>query len=201
MQRRGLLYSLGALATGSIGAVGTGAFTSTTASRSVNVNVTMDSDAYLKLRQHPSSSERGFSNDVGAHGELMLEFNGDGNSPGSGVGLNPDSTYTFDDVFQIENAGTQTVYAYTSGFSSPTFDSGGAPSASNAVDVSLYYEDHDTTPLDGTASEVQLDVGDVADIGVKVVVPDGAPTKVQRLSATLTAENTSASPTTTYTTQ
>lgn len=197
MKRRTLLASLGTLTAGAAGITGSGAFTSTTATRGVSATVTTEDAAYLSLEPHPTSTEGGFANQAGTSNELSLDFNRGGNL-GAGVGLNPDSTYAFDEVFQVTNQGTQTVYAYTTGFSDPKIAGTQSLSESNEIDVSFYYEGHQSTALDGVASSVEIPVGNTADIGVRVVVPDGAPKEVQQLTATLTANSTPPGATTTY---
>lgn len=200
MNRRTLLASLGTLTAGGLGITGSGAFTSTTAARGVSATVETEDAAYLQLTPNSTSKEGGFADDPATSNKLVLDFNGSGNTPGSGGGLNPDSTYTFDRVFQISNQGTQTVYAYTTNFSSPTFETaGGSPSAANEITVSFYYEANSGTPLDGSTSSVKIPVGNTANIGVRIVVPDGAQvTNTQVFDATLTADSTDPSASTTY---
>ena len=97
MERRKFIIGAGALATGSAAAVGTGAFsTMTSGERTVNVNVASDAEAYVAL--NPNSDYAEYSED----GQLELSFDDSpGTQGGADGGINPDSTYTFSDVFEI----------------------------------------------------------------------------------------------------
>jgi len=92
--RRKFIAGLGALVTGSVGAVGTGAFTSTAAGRDVGVNVAGDQSAYLGLE--PGNSDHAYVE----NGELKLSFDG---SQVSGAGVNTNAFIKFNDLFTIRN--------------------------------------------------------------------------------------------------
>jgi hypothetical protein len=96
MDRRKFLIGMGSLAAGSAAAVGTGAFASVEADRTVNVNVVGDDRAYLGLS--PESPYAEYNGDW----QLKLDFaeNGEG-----GEGVNKDAVSTFDGVFKITNNG------------------------------------------------------------------------------------------------
>ena len=101
MQRRKFVIGMGALASGAAAAVGTGAFNITRTDRSISVNVTADSDAYLGLESTSAyAEERG--------GELEVAFDGsiDGQN---GEGLGQNANYVFTDVFAIKNNGTDDI--------------------------------------------------------------------------------------------
>ncbi len=84
MERRKFLIGVGALASGSAAAVGTGAFTSAVVSRSADITVQNDSNAYLQLE---AGGARGVGDRVGQdNGELYIDF--DRNASGSGVNDN-----------------------------------------------------------------------------------------------------------------
>jgi hypothetical protein len=108
MNRRKFLAMLGTAAAGTSAAVGTGAFTSVSADRSVSVQVADDADAFLAMT--PSNGPNGdyaSSND----GELVVQLNGsDGTPPGGGV--NDDAVTKIKDVFRMRNQGTQRIYVY-----------------------------------------------------------------------------------------
>ena len=119
MERRKFVVGLGALAAGSGAAVGTGAFSSaSTGDRTVEVEVTGDANAYLAL-EPVSKGEQGGNGHfarINEDGELELVLDGS-NDLGSedrlpdfqqGSGVNPDSTYKFDNVFRIGNQGPNT---------------------------------------------------------------------------------------------
>lgn len=100
MKRRNLLITAGGIA-GAGAAVGTGAFSSVEADRSVSVEVADDADAYLAIE--PVNEAYAQS----ADGVVELNFDDDGGADGSG--LNPNATSRFDDVFSIENRGGNDV--------------------------------------------------------------------------------------------
>lgn len=100
-KRRKFLVGLGALASGSAAAVGTGAFSTASAARTAEVNVASDSSGFVELRALNSTYASGTGD-----GQLELDFNSDsdiGIFDGQAQGLNPDSTYYFDKVFEIAN--------------------------------------------------------------------------------------------------
>jgi hypothetical protein len=98
MQRRKFVVGLGSLAAGGAATLGTGAFASVEATRTVGVNVTGDQSAYLGLEATSPYAE--YNNDTG--NQLVLDFKGNDNG---GSGLNPDSVTTFDGVFRMINNG------------------------------------------------------------------------------------------------
>ncbi|WP_311172425.1 DUF1102 domain-containing protein [Halobellus ordinarius] len=94
MKRRKFVVGLGSLAAGSAAAMGTGAFASVEATRTVGVNVTGDKSAYLGLEEMSPYAEHNGK-------QLVLDFSDNGD----GDGINPDSVTTFDGVFQMTNNG------------------------------------------------------------------------------------------------
>ena len=121
MNRRTVLAGLGSLTAGGL-AVGSGAFTSVNAERSVSVATSPDTDAYLQL--NPTGT--GFRS-VDDGGEIKFYIpglnetgrNGYNEQDPKGVGV--DSVYRFgrdgqsDDpgLFEIRNQGTQSVRVWT----------------------------------------------------------------------------------------
>jgi hypothetical protein len=97
MQRRNLLIGMGSLAAGAAATIGTGAFASVEATRSVNVNVAGDEWAYLGLE---ATSPYADTNGDGS--QLVLRFNENDNG---GHGINADAVTTFDGVFRMVNNG------------------------------------------------------------------------------------------------
>lgn len=105
MRRRRLIAGFSAVL-GASAALGSGAFTNVEANRTVEVRVATDSNSYLGL--YPTDSP--FSSME--NGQLTLDFSEitPENGPGAGTfdngkGLNPGSTYWFDDLFDIVNQG------------------------------------------------------------------------------------------------
>jgi hypothetical protein len=95
MQRRKFLIGVGSLAAGSAATMGTGAFASTEATRTVNVKVAGDQKAYLGM---DATSPYAQVNSK----QLALNFDDNGSG---GKGVNADSVTTFDGVFQLTNNG------------------------------------------------------------------------------------------------
>lgn len=101
MERRKFVIGLGALAAGSSAAVGTGAFTTATAERTVDVNVAADSSGFVEISAQNETYASGTDD-----GQLELDFNSDselGIFGGDAQGLNADSTFNFSEVFRIAN--------------------------------------------------------------------------------------------------
>ncbi|MYL16822.1 hypothetical protein GLW36_09220 [Halorubrum terrestre] len=106
--RRKFLAGVGALATGSAAAVGTGAFTSVSANRTVNVALADDSNAFVGLE--PGDSE------LVVQSGSTLQVNLDGTGA-DGSGANMDAVTTIGDpdnpqtnhAFKIIHQGTQPV--------------------------------------------------------------------------------------------
>ena len=107
MDRRKFVVGLGALASGSAAAVGTGAFTSVSANRNVSVNVTDDANAYLSLRA--TNDPNGIHVEQSSDGEVMIDVGDSGND---GDGVNPNAVTEFDDLIAIRNKGTQDVWVW-----------------------------------------------------------------------------------------
>ncbi|MDB2265342.1 GLUG motif-containing protein [Halorubrum ezzemoulense] len=108
--------------------------------------------------------------------EIALDFDtSDGG--GSGVGLN--STYNFDDVFTIENQGTQTIYVWAN-FSGEDLDD----------DDIWFYPGSDSGRRlnDGSNSVVTLTTGQQVNVGVHIDTSVLSSTGDQGLTATLTAD-------------
>lgn len=120
MRRRRFVLGLGALTAGAA-AVGTGAFSTVEADRSVTVNVEEDYDAYLALEE----VGRGGRSELDG-GELTLDIPGESEDEYGGTdpaGVGTDSIYRFgsdasgdpgDGLFTVTNHGTQPVSVYSS---------------------------------------------------------------------------------------
>jgi len=107
--RRKFIAGLGALATGSAAAMGTGAFTSVSAERDISVSVVGDGDGYLRMV--PDGSQ--YASSAG-NGEIEFGFDS----------VNTDATSEFHDVFAIQNQGDQDAAIF--------LDDGNASAAASA---------------------------------------------------------------------
>ena len=111
MRRRQLLAGLGGLVGGGGLLLGTGAFTSVNADRDASVAVAEEDEAFLRIIESPNTANGAFASTTSASDgeQVYLDFNNSiPGQPSEGPGQS--SEYEFDDVFRIENQGTQTVY-------------------------------------------------------------------------------------------
>lgn len=109
--RRNVLLGLGSLATLTGGAIGTGAFSTVSASRDAEISVAADSEAYLTLDATNSSSD--LIGQQQGNGTIAFDFSGgsvNASAEPSGSGLNPQSTTTIPNAFEVYNHGTETIY-------------------------------------------------------------------------------------------
>jgi hypothetical protein len=104
MERRKFLLGAGSAAVGASAVIGSGAFTSVEADRTVTVETADDSDAYLKMAVD-GNANGGYADESGGTISVTLDE------------LNRDALTTAYDIFTIENRGTQDalVYAQPSG--------------------------------------------------------------------------------------
>lgn len=116
MKRRHFIGTLGALFAGA-SAVGTGAFTSTTASRGVAVQVAQENNAYLGLAPATGSANSSFASNSQTGKELSVDINdaadtAQGSNPGveDSQGVNQNAATEIDRVFEVRNQGTQAQY-------------------------------------------------------------------------------------------
>ena len=107
MNRRQLIALMGALGGGGAIATGTGAFSSQTADRSVSVSVSGDNaGAYLRIGEsNPELTKFINRDDPGSKFDIALG----GKSGNGGSGINTRATTTFENLFEIENQGTQEI--------------------------------------------------------------------------------------------
>lgn len=107
--RRKFIAGLGALATGSAAAMGTGAFSSVSASRGLEVEVSDDASALLSIDDIDGSENSEY---VDASGDTVsINISSDE----GGEGLNADATTKILDLLEIANQGTEDVYVWFEG--------------------------------------------------------------------------------------
>jgi hypothetical protein len=105
MQRRTLLLGVGSLAASGAVALGTGSISNVRAQRNITARVAGDGSAYLQFQD---GSANGFAvENLGS--EMRLAFN---NDPNGGNGLNEDAVSSFDDVFRLNNTGSENLSVY-----------------------------------------------------------------------------------------
>lgn len=153
MKRRRLLTGLGTLVGGGSLAVSTGAFTSVSAERSVNVDLADDAYAFLRMSPISDDGLGGETSRSSTNGDVVeFEIPGDGegeNTDAQGVGM--DSIYEFHDLLEISNQGTQTVEVYS------TYGGGALDDLALVGDSGVLRDDPPT-----------LDVGDSISVGLYI---------------------------------
>lgn len=109
MRRRKLLVGAGSLAVGGAAVLGSGAFTSVSAERGIEVDTAGDADAFLTIEPDNTPNASEYVNTSG--GTVSLDFTNTNNSgyPGGGNGVNQNAVTVFDDLLNVKNQGTQTV--------------------------------------------------------------------------------------------
>ena len=108
MERRKFVIGAGALATGSAAAVGSGAFTSVEADRSLEVETVGDANALLGIDEVSDSSNSEYVSTTGDTVSIDI-------STDDGDGLNRDALTKILDLLEITNQGTQDVYVFAQG--------------------------------------------------------------------------------------
>ena len=111
--RRNVLIGLGGLVAAGGAALGTGAFTTVTAERTVSIETAGDASAFLTLE--PASGDNGeFVDDNGDTIEINLDGSAAGNATtNNGTGLNLNAKTTFENLVRVTNNGTQQVTSLT----------------------------------------------------------------------------------------
>lgn len=117
MRRRRFLAGVGGLSAAGSVALGTGAFTSVEAERSVSIAVADDDRAFLRMeplvKDGVDDEPTGRSRTYGETISFSLPGTGEGESQSAeGVGL--DSVYEFHDLLRVSNRGTQPVQLHSS---------------------------------------------------------------------------------------
>ena len=154
MERRKFVVGLGALASGTAAAVGTGAFTSVEADRQVDVQVAEDANAFLGLDNSGAANDEYFDT---SGDEYAVDFASTG---AGGSGVNPNADTVAEDVFMITNQGTQPVEVDLSASGDLSAQDPGSISApsSDGINVALASDDGDS---DGT---YELGTGDSVNV-------------------------------------
>lgn len=184
MNRRSLIAAIGAVTAGGA-AVGTGAFSSVEAERTVSINIADEDTGLLALRELDNEmSEFVIPQD---RNELRFDFNNAGNNTiGSGTGSR--SVYAFDHVFEVDNQGAQTVYLdaeFQDADGDDLLDEG------NLEGIDLYVNENDEDLVDGEQAVLKLESGESAPIGFEIDtgengVPEGL-SKTGNLETTISA--------------
>lgn len=132
MNRRQLIALMGALGGGGAIATGTGAFSSQTADRSVSVSVSGDQNAYLRLAESNDDLSDFVEN---SSGKFSIDIGADPNISGSGI--NTRAVTTFENLFEIQNQGTQEIEVNVDPLAFST-GTGGSPALTLQVPTSSF---------------------------------------------------------------
>ena len=107
MNRRTLLKTLGVTSAGAAVVTGTGAFTSVEADRDVAVTVAEDATGYLAIDDTGNDNAEYVTD---GNGEFGIDLSGSNNNiSGNGTGVNTNAITVFEDLFEVQNQGTQAV--------------------------------------------------------------------------------------------
>ena len=158
MERRKFVIGLGSLAAGGAAATGTGAFSSVTADRDLEVDLETDENAYLRLTPGQENGEYvQTTGGTSPNGVLMIEMNGQSAQPGSGI--NAKAVSTFDDLFRIQNQADDKKEVWI------TADYSDLPTGMSASDISFY--DSSNGNIEGPNNTVELTVGQALHVGIE----------------------------------
>jgi len=173
MKRRTILLALGGLAGSSGAAIGSGAFSSTAANRTVSISVAGDMEAYLGIDEVGDGGRSQIDGDtlrlyLPSLGETSPRVGGDPN-----LGLGTDSVYEFhqdteegpdgvEGLFKITNQSPNRIRVYSK------------PHSSNRVEFSLYHVN------DGSRTKLRneplvLETGSSRNLGVRVKTYNSVP--------------------------
>ncbi|WP_059057862.1 hypothetical protein [Halobacterium hubeiense] len=179
---------MGSIVAAGAAGVGTGAFTSVTADRSFTVDVAEDANAFLRMVSVPGSENSDYVEVE--DGQLSGDLSG-GNDSLLGDGVNAGAVTTVDDLFRIENQGTQPVWVWMledggrNGSKSHAFYVGSWHEDATAVSIADFNGDLDALKGDGRQRQpphdagvdtaaVELGVGSHVDVGLVVDAPEGS---------------------------
>ena len=158
MERRKFVIGAGALATGSAAALGTGAFSSVEAERSVEIDVEGDAEAYLRL----TGDEEFIDDDTPQDSELEFAFGVNEETEEGGQGFNDDAVTVVEDIVTIENQGTEDTVQVDFG-----------EDGDNDDEVTVNLDDADVKlMLPEDVSDRTIDVGNSTTIDIEVDTRD-----------------------------
>jgi hypothetical protein len=159
-KRRKFIVGMGALASGSAAAVGTGAFNFANVERRANMQVApSDGDAFLALNDTSDYAISGNNN------TLQLAFDEDADVTGSGI--NQSSDYSFTSVFSIRNQGSQPVGVWIEDSRQD-----GTGDAVNWFAADSESNTDFSTSMEGPGNTYQLDVGEVVYVNITIITTD-----------------------------
>lgn len=174
MKRRVLIAGIGAAVTGAGGILGTGAFTSVDADRTATVAVAQENESFLAIFPSDGQPNGTFATQGAGNGaeEIGLDFNDAGGTSSGSQGVGTDSTYIFDDVFRVENQGTQDVYIDIASLTDIPLKSGGGSPGDVTVEFIAKDESGNRTVIDGSNADLTVPVGEQRPVGVRIITDE-----------------------------
>lgn len=174
MKRRNLLTSI-ALVTGGGSLLGTSAFTSVETERTVTVEIADEDEAFLAME--PSGGVNAQFAETGQNRKILFDIN---DVIDRGQGPSSNAVYTFDNVFEIKNQGTQNIYLEVEFEETGSLD-----------DIGFYAGNNVEKTLDGEDYVAKITTGNTADIGIFLDTSDegvsrGEDRKITNIRAVIT---------------
>lgn len=165
--RRSVLIGLGGLVAGGGALVGTGAFDTVEAERTVTVETAGDADALLGLQ--PTDRDGDGNNEyVETNDDDLIEINLDGNDDEGAEGLNQRARTRFDELVDVTNNGTQDVTTLEFELDVDDTDDDGAHEEAFKIVASDSDGTETFNPLNDTAADVLSEVEPGGDAGLNV---------------------------------
>mgnify|MGYP000008005491 FL=1 len=109
VNRRGALIGLGGLVAAGGAALGTGAFTTVTAERTVNIQTTGDASAFLALEPATDDDTDNGEYADGSNDQIQITLNADADAQSGAQGLNKNAETVIRDIVKVTNNGTQSL--------------------------------------------------------------------------------------------
>jgi hypothetical protein len=168
MQRRKFIAGVGSLAAGAAAVTGTGAFSTVTAERSMEVQVQTDQNAYVGI-----SGDSDYTTQTNGTLEINLDDNG------TGKGLNANATTEFTDLITVTNQGTDLALVWLN-LNNLNAQIGPDPGTNDGSYVTAYLSMQDSAIANGTGAGMDGGGGTSATMGTSgspgdwgVFVPPG----------------------------
>ena len=201
--RRSVLIGLGSLVAGGGALLGTGAFTTVTAERTVSIETTGDASGFLGLEAadridnsgtNQSDADTGanqneYVQETGETIQINLDGGSDEDADDNGTGLNQNAKTTFRNLVTITNNGTQTVTNLTLDIEEDSGTVSGSPFSFTVNDGSNEDTVANGKNLLGAGSITSdLTPGESIDFGMIIDLINGSIPASANYTLTITAE-------------
>lgn len=165
MPSRRSVLSASVVFAGSLSIVGSGAFSTVSAARQVSINVSDDAEAYLRLDpDDPDYSNSAYATEV--EGVIKIEIIDKDSSGFKGDGISPFAATTLEEIFPIENQGTQEVQITVESSDLTESEVGNRVDLFATPDPSDDDQDFDLVSL--VDNSVTIDPGEAVAAGLKI---------------------------------